>query len=356
MVDVAGRTRRALALLVAAVAVLVVAALPQAASADQISDKQAQANAIAAKVDELNHTIERYAEQANGAQIELDGLNQQEADAQAKVDAAKAEQAQHLAELQSYAIDAYVHGADDHAAALASSTDLTELGQRQGYLSAATDNRQQLVDQLRATEEDVNIQIAQLNDAQARVSAKQKDLSDRKAAAASAASQQRQLLSQAQGELATLVRQAQAKKAADDAAAAQARARAASNSGGGNFGPAPPTRSGASAAIAEARRQLGKPYVWGAAGPDSFDCSGLTMWAWRAGGVSLPHYTGSQYSSTTHIPLSAIQPGDLIFFNGMEHVGLYIGGGQMIHAPHSGDVVKVESIYYWNTSMVASRP
>src|SRR5205085_746726 len=175
-------------------------------------------------------------------------------------------------------------------------------------------------------------------------------LSDRKSAAASAAAQQKQLLSQAQGELATLVRQAQAKKAADDAAAAQARARAATSSSGGSFGPAPPARSGASAAIAEARRQLGKPYVWGAAGPNSFDCSGLTMWAWRAGGVSLPHYTGAQYSATTHVPLSAIQPGDLIFYNGMEHVALYIGNGQIINAPHTGDVVRIDSLYYWNTS------
>src|SRR5438270_13701815 len=109
-----GRTPRALALCVAALAVAVVAGLPQAASADQISDKQAQANAIAAKVDELNHTIERYAEQANGAQIELDQLDQQVADAQAKVEAAKAEQEAHRGELRSYAIDAYVHGTDEH--------------------------------------------------------------------------------------------------------------------------------------------------------------------------------------------------------------------------------------------------
>jgi cell wall-associated NlpC family hydrolase len=80
------------------------------------------------------------------------------------------------------------------------------------------------------------------------------------------------------------------------------------------------------------------------------------MWAWRAGGVSLPHYTGSQYSSTTHISMSAIQPGDLIFYNGMEHVALYIGGGRIIHAPHSGSNVHYDSVYYWNTSMVASRP
>ena len=73
--------------------------------------------------------------------------------------------------------------------------------------------------------------------------------------------------------------------------------------------------------------------------------------------MSLPHFSGAQYSSTTHIPLSEIQPGDLIFYESPEqHVALYIGGGQIIHAPHSGDVVKVASLYYWNTAMFASRP
>jgi cell wall-associated NlpC family hydrolase len=115
-------------------------------------------------------------------------------------------------------------------------------------------------------------------------------------------------------------------------------------------------RGGAGAAISAAQSQLGKPYSWGAAGPDAYDCSGLTMYAWRAGGVNLDHYTGSQYGETTHIPLSAIQPGDLIFYNGMQHVALYVGGGRIIHAPHEGGVVEYDSLYYWNTSMVASRP
>jgi cell wall-associated NlpC family hydrolase len=352
-----GRRRRAHALFVAMVAVVVVGALPQAASADAVSDKQAQANAIAAKVDELNHTIERYAEQANGAQVELDQLTQQVADAQAKVDAAKAEQEQHRGELRSYAVDAYVHGTDDNSAALATSNDLTDLGQREGYLSAASGNRQQLIDLLRATEEDVNIQIGQLAEAQSRAEAKKKDLTDRKAAAAGAAAQQQQLLTQTQGELANLVRAAQAKKAADDAAAAAARARTSSGSGATSFGPAPSVNGGAGAAIAEAKRHLGAPYEWGAAGPNSYDCSGLTMVAWRAGGVSLPHYSGAQYSATTHVPLSAIQPGDLIFYESPgSHVALYIGGGQIIHAPHPGGVVEYNSLYYWNTSMMASRP
>jgi cell wall-associated NlpC family hydrolase len=352
-----GRRRRAHALFVVMVAVVVVGALPQAASADAVSDKQAQANAIAAKVEDLNHTIERYAEQANGAQVELDQLNQQVADAQAKVDAAKAEQDVHRTELRSYAVDAYVHGTDDNSSALAASTDLTDLGQRQGYLSAASGNRQQLIDQLRATEEDVKIQIGQLSEAQAKAEAKKNDLTNRKAAAASAAAEQRQLLSQAQGELATLVRAAQAKKAADNAAAAAARAKASNNVVQANFGPAPSPNGGAGAAIAEAKRHLGAPYEWGASGPNSFDCSGLTMVAWRAGGVSLPHYSGAQYSSTTHVPMSAIQPGDLIFYESpSQHVALYVGGGQIIHAPKPGSVVTYDSLYYWNTAMMASRP
>lgn len=359
MVPEIGRRRRALTLIAAILAVAAVGAFPTSASADQISDKQAQANAIAAKVDELNHTIERYAEAANGAQVELDALNQQVADAQAKVAASQAQQAQHAGELRSYAVDAYVNNTADVNAGLTSTDDFTTLGERQGYLSAASGNRQQLIDQLRATEQDVQVQLGQLNDAKAQAEAKAKDLNDRKAQAAAAVAEQKQLLDQAKGELAALVQQAQAKKAAEEAAAAAARSRAAAarQSTAPTFsGPPPSVRGGAGAAISFAQSQLGKPYEWGAAGPDSYDCSGLTMASWRAGGVSLSHYTGSQYAETTHIPLSDIQPGDLIFYNGMEHVALYVGGGRIIHAPHSGDVVKYDSLYYWDTSMVASRP
>jgi cell wall-associated NlpC family hydrolase len=108
--------------------------------------------------------------------------------------------------------------------------------------------------------------------------------------------------------------------------------------------------------VAEARRQLGKPYHFGAAGPDSFDCSGLTMWAWRAAGVSLPHYSGAQYNATTHIPLNELQPGDLVFFySDLSHVGIYVGGGQMIHAPQTGDVVRYASIFSEGSRIYAGR-
>ncbi|WP_165988943.1 NlpC/P60 family protein [Streptomyces sp. YIM 98790] len=103
----------------------------------------------------------------------------------------------------------------------------------------------------------------------------------------------------------------------------------------------------AAEAIAFAEAQLGKPYVWGATGPNSYDCSGLTQAAWRAAGVELPRVTYDQVNVGTRISRDAMLPGDLVFFyNDISHVGLYIGDGMMIHAPKPGDVVKVESVDY----------
>jgi cell wall-associated NlpC family hydrolase len=131
-----------------------------------------------------------------------------------------------------------------------------------------------------------------------------------------------------------------------------------STAGGSSTG----SRSGAAAAIAFARAQIGKPYVWGADGPNSYDCSGLTMRAWQAGGVSMGHFTGAQYAQARKISISALRPGDLVFFgsqpgnpSSIYHVGLYIGGGQMIEAPYTGENVRVSSI--WRDSLFgAARP
>jgi cell wall-associated NlpC family hydrolase len=107
-----------------------------------------------------------------------------------------------------------------------------------------------------------------------------------------------------------------------------------------------PASGGAAAAVSEAYAQLGKPYEWAAAGPDRFDCSGLTMWAWARGGVSLPHSSQAQYSVTQRVAQSDVQPGDLVFFGSpIHHVGIYIGGGRMISAPHTGDYVKIQDAF-----------
>jgi peptidoglycan DL-endopeptidase CwlO len=112
---------------------------------------------------------------------------------------------------------------------------------------------------------------------------------------------------------------------------------------------APPARYGGVVGIA--MRYLGVPYRWGGASPSTgFDCSGFTMYVFAQIGVSLPHYTGSQYQMGSPVSRDQLQAGDLVFFNGLGHMGIYIGGGNFIHAPHTGDVVKISSMTGWYSS------
>jgi cell wall-associated NlpC family hydrolase len=107
----------------------------------------------------------------------------------------------------------------------------------------------------------------------------------------------------------------------------------------------PPTvAGGAGKAVSFAYDQVGKPYVWDAAGPDSYDCSGLTMAAWAQAGVSMAHFTNDQYSAFPKVSRADLQPGDLVFWNDLDHVGIFVGGGKVIHAPQPGESVKVSNV------------
>jgi len=104
-----------------------------------------------------------------------------------------------------------------------------------------------------------------------------------------------------------------------------------------------------------ALKYLGVPYAWGGATPGGFDCSGLVMYVYGQLGISLPHYAAAQYGFGTPVSRDQLQPGDLVFFDGLNHVGIYIGGGEMVHAPQTGDVVKITPLTDFGASYVGAR-
>ncbi|HEY5155100.1 MAG TPA: NlpC/P60 family protein [Acidimicrobiales bacterium] len=360
---------------------------PATASADQISDKKAEAQQVAAKLSELNHKLDALDEQYNQATIELKSADAAVAAAQQKVDETNVQLEAKTTQLRSFAVEAYVTGNDTPTfeAVLTSTAEVAS--QKQSYLEAASGSRQDLVDELQATKQDVADQVTKLTEAQQRSQQLRDSLKSSRQQADAAVAEQQQISSSVQGELATLVaaeqqRQAEARAAEAAAAAAaqaqaQAQAQLAATRAATPVAPAvtPPRETkppgtpitipdpttpdpgsgsptpGAGIAIAAAQSALGVPYVWAGADMNGFDCSGLMLWAWAKAGRSLPHSSSAQYGMTRHIPLSQLLPGDLVFFDGLGHVGLYIGGGMMIHAPHTGDVVRVGSIYGWSTPL-----
>ncbi|MEU8930683.1 NlpC/P60 family protein [Streptomyces sp. NPDC048409] len=153
----------------------------------------------------------------------------------------------------------------------------------------------------------------------------------------------------AAAEAAELAKQQAAAERKGDPSSSGPASGGSSSSSGSSYG------TKAAKAIAFARAQIGKPYVWGATGPGSYDCSGLSQAAWKAAGVSLPRTTYDQVNAGTTVSLADARPGDLVFFYGdVTHVGIYIGDGMMIHAPKPGAYVREESIYYGGESIIHS--
>ena len=186
---------------------------------------------------------------------------------------------------------------------------------------------------------------------------------DRRERIAQMLDEQERIAAELEGEYEEYQAYLAAQRAALEAAAQQeapgAETQPPSGSGGGG-GWTPPTNSGGAAvAVSAARSVIGTQYVAGGASPGGFDCSGLTSWAWAQAGVSLPHSASAQYGSLPRVPLSAVQPGDIIYCGNFgPHTALYAGGGQIIHttSPGPGGQVRIESMYGYDRPWGAVRP
>jgi cell wall-associated NlpC family hydrolase len=328
------------------------------ASADTVAAKRAEAARLAAQIDADGQRVDALTARYQSAQLAEAKVNARLADATNSLKVVTQRIAETRGAVRDLAVGDFMRGRRNATAASVPRPD-----DPQGSLAArlyadlAMSDTQDVLDANRAAQEDYQVQLAQLEIEQKRAHAVAANLQSARQAAEQAVAAQQAHLNKVRGDLAALVaaeraRQRAAREAATRASVSQHGT--PPRPGGATGHPVDANRAGA--AVAEARRQLGKPYHWGAAGPNSFDCSGLTLWAWRAGGVSLPHHAASQYSATIHIPLDQLQPGDLVFFHrNLSHVGIYVGNGQMIHAPETGDVVRYASIYSEGGPIYAGR-
>jgi cell wall-associated NlpC family hydrolase len=325
-------------LVVAVVASGVLSVLPGTSSADP---KPTLAQ-VEARVNTLNARVDAAVEQYANAKIDLAAATRRAVVARARVKAAQAELDAIKQHMGAVSAAAYQSGGTDQLVQLvststpqdfldrAASLDRIAVGQSSEMASAATARHRLSTVQAEAAQQ----QVAQ--------TAVAKAMADQKATIQAALAEQQHLLNGLKAEERARLRAAQ-RAAAERAAAAARASRSRSFDVPSYNGPA----SGrAAVAVQAAYAELGKPYQWGASGPNSFDCSGLTMWSWGKAGVSLPHSSQAQYSSGPHVSRADIQPGDLTFYGSpIHHVGIYIGNGQMISAPHTGDVVRIQDAF-----------
>ena len=327
---------------------------------------RAQAAALTARIDQLGQQEARVDEQFNQANIALTAAEAKENQAKAAAAAAAAEVQSRKQVLVAASVDAYMRGGDVGALTVLLQSSQQNYEVQQTYLRSVSDNEQSAIDGLQEAQARLKVEQAQLAQATQTAQGAVNQIASTRSQLQSTVTAERSALSQAQGQLAQMVAADQAAAAAAAArenaaraAAAQAAAAAAANRGGDGGGGgsyygagatqviAPPQSGAAGVALQWAYRELGKPYEYGAAGPDSFDCSGLMMYIYGQAGVSLPHSAAGQWDDTTRVSYADLKPGDLIFYyQPIDHVGIYIGNGEMIDAPHTGANVEYDPIWW----------
>ncbi len=343
--------------------------VPNSGTADgeTIASAKAQAAAIAARLNYLGGQVAQLSEKFDQAQLSLSQVNQQVSTAQTQVMQTESNIGSLRSRLAQEAINAYVNGGSLSDLSALLTENPTEASVRQEYLNTVTNSQTDLIASLQSATQSLKQQQANLKTLQSKALVAFNQVASARSAAQSAVNQEKAQLSSVNATIATLVAQQQAYLAQQAAQQAAARARQIVFNAPSSNLIRPPSPSGgvstpiisgnqASIAISWARQELGKPYVFGGGGPNAFDCSGLTAFVYAKAGISLPHSAAAQFDDSARVSLSALQPGDLVFYySPISHVAIYIGGGLVIQALNPAAPVEISGIYWAGSPVAAGR-
>jgi peptidoglycan DL-endopeptidase CwlO len=295
-----------------------------AAAAPTISQVKAQVNTLQAKIDKIGQQYDAANQEYGSAQARLAQVQKQAANAQAGYDTARAQ-------LAAVAVSVYENSNQSSVLGLLSSGDpASVLSKASLVLEVAGTHNEQATRFLTAAQT-----LASVREQRQRT---EQGIAQIRAQLATQRTSLNKLLASSKATLDSLTAAQQAQVTADTIGGTTSSS--SGQSGGTPMAYTGPTGTQADKAVAFAYAQLGKPYVYGATGPDSYDCSGLVQAAWAAAGVAIPRTTFEDWDNLPHIPVSEMAPGDLIIYDGEGHVAIYVGDGYIIDAPHTGAVVE----------------
>lgn len=352
MNSIINRKPRTLILFVAALVVMLVISLSPAVLAQPLDERKSEAEQEVQRLQEkLEDAVERY----NYACSKLEGTRAQISQNEAELEQAEAELASNKDRLNKRVRAMYVTRHNEFLDVIVNAGNFDEFLVGLDLAKKVSQQDAQLVKDVKEAKSRLESARASLEEQKAEQEAARSELASSKQAVESE-------LSGAKGELAGIedeIRQAMERRMAEATASNTSSSSSSTRRSPSNPVTRPSRPPGAphGGVVGVAYDQLGKPYVWGAAGPDCFDCSGLTQYCYRVGaGIYITHSSYGQAHCGASISVSQLAPGDIVGFRGWGHVGLYVGGDQFIHAPHSGDVVRVASLSARSNYCGASRP
>jgi cell wall-associated NlpC family hydrolase len=333
-------------------------ATPAAVGDPSVASKQAEAQSVLNQVQQLDSSLERAVEAYNLATVKLNRIRADLKANHSQLKIAKRSLKQAQTTLSARLVSLYTSdGQSDSLEVLLGASSLDDLVNRFNTANRISAQDSRVLGQVVHFNQEVKAREVRLKHANAEAAALVQERASAKSSIEGQLASRRALLSSIRGQIAQLQAQEAAQQAqlrrelAARVAAQQQQGPAEALSSAvdpvatGSIGPAPPPTHSSVVAIAE--HYLGTPYVWGGASPSGFDCSGLVMYVFAQVGVSLPHSSYAQYGMGSPVSRDQLQPGDLVFFDGLGHVGIYVGGGSFIHAPHTGDVVKISPMTGW---------